>query len=71
MDREEFNDLLKQAGLNKRELSDLLETTYQGVNNWGTNGRGYPYWVKSWLENYIKSKTHDTVVEAVKPYVKD
>ncbi len=71
MDREEFNDLLKQAGLNKRELSDLLETTYQGVNNWGTNGRGYPYWVKSWLENYIKSKTLDTVVEAVKPYVKD
>ena len=71
MDREEFNDLLKQAGLNKRELSDLLETTYQGVNNWGTNGRGYPYWVKSWLVNYIKSKTLDTVVEAVKPYVKD
>lgn len=71
MEREEFNTLLKKANLNKKDLSDLLNTSYQGVNSWGTNGRGYPYWVKSWLENYIKSKDMDKIVEAVKPYVKD
>ena len=51
MDREEFNEFMKRAGLNKKQLAEILETSYQGVNSWGTNGRGYPNWVKSWLEN--------------------
>ena len=69
MDRDEFNELMKHAGLNKKRLAEILETSYQGVNSWGTNGRGYPYWVISWLENYIKSLDMDKIVEVVKPYV--
>lgn len=71
MDREEFNEFMKRAGLNKKQLAEILETSYQGVNSWGTNGRGSPYWVKSWLENYIKSLDMDKIVEVVKPYTEN
>ena len=40
MDREEFNEFMKRAGLNKKQLAEILETSYQGVKSWGTNGRG-------------------------------
>ncbi|EKU12230.1 hypothetical protein [Campylobacter showae] len=66
MDRDEFNELMKRAGLNKKRLAEILETSYQGVNSWGTNGRGYPYWVKSWLINYIKAGNFDKIGEMFK-----
>lgn len=66
----EFKQLLKEANLTKREFAELLQISYQGVNNWGTNGREYPYWVKSWLENYIKAKAFDNVINEIKPYIK-
>jgi len=69
MDKEIFTRLLKEANLNKKELSEILGTSYQGVNNWGTNSRDYPYWVKTWLENYIKAKNMDEVAKAVEPYI--
>lgn len=58
---EDFKRLLKKAELNKKDLAEILETSYQGVNNWGTNGREYPYWVKTWLENYIKAKSYEDI----------
>ncbi|MFX4242626.1 helix-turn-helix domain-containing protein [Aliarcobacter butzleri] len=70
LSNDEFKQLLKNAELSKKDFAELLGTSYQGVNNWGTNGREYPYWVKSWLENYIKAKDMDKVVETVKPYIK-
>ena len=54
--RNEFKDLLKQADLQKKDLAVVLGTSYQAVNNWGTNDRDYPYWLKSWLVLYIKDK---------------
>lgn len=62
---DEFKQLLKEANLTKREFSELLQISYQGVNNWGTNGREYPYWVKSWLENYIKAKSYESIKDKV------
>lgn len=62
---DDFKQLLKKAELNKKDLCEILKTSYQGVNNWGTNGRDYPYWVKSWLENYIKAKTYDDIKDKV------
>lgn len=71
MNREEFTALLKKAGFNKKTFADHLEVAYQTVNGWGSNGRDFPYWVESWLNNYIKAKDMDKVVEAVKPHIKD
>ena len=62
---DEFKQLLKEANLTKREFSELLQISYQGVNNSGTNGREYPYWVKSWLENYIKAKSYESIKDKV------
>lgn len=56
LSKDDFKLLLKKADLTKKDFAELLGTSYQGVNNWGTNGRDYPYWVKSWLELYIKDK---------------
>jgi DNA-binding transcriptional regulator YiaG len=55
MEKEELNNLLKKAGLTKKELSIILDCSPQTINNWGST-QNIPYWVQSWLENYIQSK---------------
>jgi len=34
------------------------------LNNWGST-QNIPYWVKSWLENYIKAKSYNEMKEKV------
>lgn len=70
MNKETFKHLLNEANINKKELALLLDIPYNTINAWGNNNRAYPYWVKSWLENYIKAKHLDTIVNTVKPYIK-
>ncbi len=68
MDREEFNELLKKAGLTKKEFAEIIDMRYSSVNNWGSSQQ-FPRWVKSWLENYIKAKDIDKVAQTIKPYI--
>lgn len=69
MTHKEFLELLKKAKLNKKEFVELTKLAYSTVVNWsGTDN--VPYWVKSWLENYIKAKDIDKIAETVKPYIK-
>lgn len=65
LDINEFKELMRAAELNKKDFAELLNTSYHCVNNWGTNNRDYPYWVKSWLENYIKAKNYDLIKDKV------
>ncbi len=65
MDKIEFKELLKKASLTKKELCESLEVSYNTANAWGNNGRDYPYWLKSWLNNYIKAKNYDGVKDKV------
>jgi DNA-binding transcriptional regulator YiaG len=60
----EFKELLKTAGLNKKQFAELLEMQYNTVNAWGSNNN-IPSWVKSWIENYIKAKTYDSIKNKV------
>ncbi len=69
MDKIKFNKLLEDANLNKKELANLLGCAIQTVNNWGST-QNIPYWVESWLNNYIKAKVSDTIIETVKPFIK-
>lgn len=69
MTKEKYNKTLKEAGLTKKELAGILGVSHQTVNNWGSTNK-VPYWIETWLENYIKSKDMDKVIEAVKPYIK-
>lgn len=69
MNKQDFEDYLKKASINKKEFAELTELPYQTIMNWN-NSDNAPKWVKSWLENYIKAKDMDKVVEAVKPHIK-
>ena len=70
MTREEFNNLLQQANLTKKEFCNLIELNYNTVNTWGSSKIKIPKWVKSWLQNYIKAKDIDKVAATMKPYIK-
>jgi len=69
MNNEEFKTLLKSAALTKKSFSELLGVSYNAVNGWGTNGRDYPYWVKSWLTLYIENKDCKELKEIIKENV--
>lgn len=60
MDKVRLNELLKIADLKKKELSDMFNMSQSAVNNWGAS-KEIPYWLESWLENYIKAKKYDVI----------
>ena len=63
MTNDEFKQLLKKAGLNKKEFARVAEISYHTVRNWSN----IPAWVKPFLENYIKAKTLDNVKDVICP----
>ncbi len=65
MNNEEFEQMLKNAELSKKELSELVELPYQTLMNWKRNNKA-PSWVKSWLENYKKAKKYEKIRELIK-----
>lgn len=69
MNRDDFNKLLKKANLTKKDFALLLGVSYNAVNGWGTNGRDYPYWVKSWLTLYIENKECKELKQLIKDNV--
>jgi len=69
LDRDYFKVLLEKAGLSKKDFASKLDISYSTVNGWGST-QNIPYWVQSWLENYIKAKDMDKVINAVEPYIK-
>ena len=68
MNYKEFEELLKKSDINKKDFSELTELSYQTVMNWN-NTDNVPKWVNSWLENYIKVKDLEKIVEAVRPHL--
>jgi len=57
MDKILFQKLLKTANLKKKDLAGILKITTASLNNWGSS-KEIPYWVESWLENYIQAKNY-------------
>lgn len=70
MENREFKVLLKEAKLNKKQLSEIVELAHGTVVNWGTS-QNIPHWVKSWLENYIKAKKYDELMQMLNEKNKD
>lgn len=68
--KSELTEILETINLSKKEFAQMSNISYNTVNNWNDENRPVPPWVQSWLENYIKAKEMDKVVEAVKPFVK-
>ena len=65
MTKEKLKELLREAALNKKQLSEILGIAQQTVNCWGTT-QNVPYWVESWLENYIEKKKFDNMKRVLK-----
>ncbi len=66
MDKYIFNNLLKTAGLSKKEFGEILGTTGATISNWGNEDREIPYWVESWLNLYIENLQCKKIIEAIK-----
>ena len=69
MNYREFEELLHKSKLTKKEFSTLVDMNYVSITNWNKSQK-IPNWVKSWLDNYIKAKNMDKIVNAVKPYIR-
>jgi len=53
----EFKELLKKAGINKKDFSTITQVSYGTVNSWGVEGRAeVPEWVRPFLDNYVEVK---------------
>lgn len=52
--------LLSQANLSKKEFAEMIGISQQSVNNWGSS-KNVPYWVKSYLQNYIKLRQYEAI----------
>ncbi|WP_258108870.1 XRE family transcriptional regulator [Campylobacter lari] len=66
LSKDEFKKLMNNANLSKKDFAEKLVVSYNAINGWGTNGRDYPYWVKSWLENYIKAQKYNKIKDLIK-----
>ncbi len=69
MKKEELTLALDEIGLSKKEFASMCKISYNTVNNWNDDTKPIPPWVDSWVDNYVKAKAFDTVVDAVKPYI--
>lgn len=66
MEKQKFNEMLKTAGLSKKEFGDILGTSGGTISNWGNDNREIPYWVESWLKLYIENQQCKKIKEALK-----
>lgn len=58
----DFKELLKNAGLNKKEFAELTNMSYATVNGWGMEGRAeVPEWVEPFIDNYLKAKKLEAI----------
>jgi len=64
MNKEEFNNLLKNAGLTKKDFSKISNVPYNTIKMWGID-REVPNWVKPFIENYIKAKRFESAKKAL------
>ena len=64
MTKQEFKELLNTANIRKKELSIRLGIAQSTVNNWGSS-KEIPYWIESWLENYILATKFRDVKEKI------
>ena len=69
MKKEEFDNILKNAGLTRQEFSNITKVAYSTISNWHDENKPIPSWVDSWFANYIKAKDMDKIIEAVKPHI--
>lgn len=64
LEQRELKVLLAKANLSKKDFAKMVGISQQSVNNWGSS-KNVPYWVKSYLQNYIKLKRYEAIKEKI------
>lgn len=64
LEHKELKVLLAKANLSKKDFAKMVGISQQSVNNWGSS-KNVPYWVKSYLQNYIKLKQYEAIREKI------
>lgn len=53
MDKDLFQNRLKELGLNKQDFSELSKVPYSTVTNWGVMRDGKPMIIPNWVEPFL------------------
>ena len=65
MDFKTFKETLKKSGLTIKEFANICGLNPNSISgNWKKDDKA-PQWVESWLSNYIKAKTLDSVKDVI------
>ena len=70
MNNQAFEELLKVAGLSKKDFAGLVEMNYNSVTNWNKSDK-IPQWVGSWLHLYIENAKCKELKQLLKDTVCD
>ena len=65
MKYDEFKETLKRYGLTIKEFARLCGLNPKSISITWKSKNEVPQWVESWLTNYIKAKTLDSVKEVI------
>ena len=60
MEKNEFEKLLIEAHLSKKEFAKKVKMNPNSITNWNSSGK-IPDWVESWLDMYIRSNRDKTL----------
>lgn len=69
MDKDFFQNRLKELGINKQDFSEISKVPYSTVTNWGVMREGKPMiipnWVEQFLDYYEKAKKLEYVMTEI------
>lgn len=69
MDKDLFQNKLKELGINKQDFSEISKVAYSTVTNWGVMRDGKPMiipnWVEPFLDYYEKAKKLEYVMSEI------
>jgi DNA-binding transcriptional regulator YiaG len=70
MNNQAFEELLKSAGLSKKDFAALVEMNYNSVTNWNKSNK-VPQWVEPFLKLYIENKECRELKQILKDALRD
>ena len=65
---ESFEKRLTELNLTKKEFATIVGMPYQTLMNWNQKNQT-SIWVDSWLENYVKAKKYDFLINLISEHI--
>jgi DNA-binding transcriptional regulator YiaG len=65
MNNLEFENIIENIDMSKKDFAEQTKLPYQTIMNWKRND-SLPVWVESWLENYIEKQNFQKIKQTLK-----